>query len=274
MKKIFRTKNTIVKTVVKTAMKTAGSFLLYAGFLFLVAGGIVHYWFGDKQSIIVAEGIPELIDRFHVKVLLHDFSIIRNSKGDIINYRSDLELRDTNNRTLICAPTMVNTPLKYHGLYFYQMNYGCQPNAVKRFSAVIADSIGDTLFSGTIPFKTTFPLGKNNISLLCNDFVCDFYYDFESRTPMTRSHEHANPAFKIILFRKGSAVDSQWIFPKFPAMNSTVNRYSVNIGSYTPSFYSGIQVQKKPGTAYILIGIICVSIGLILVFLFPFRPEE
>ncbi|MGA2507690.1 MAG: cytochrome c biogenesis protein ResB [Chitinispirillaceae bacterium] len=242
---------------------------MHAGFLFLVTGGIIQFWFGDKQLVMIAEGTGEFIERFHIKILLHDFSIIRNKKGEIINYRSDLELRDTSNRTLICAPTMVNAPLKYHSLYFYQMNYGCLPDAVERFSAVVVDSTGDTLFSGAIPFKTTFPLGNKNLSLQCNYFLCDFYYDFESRTPVTRSREHINPAFKVTLWRCGSAIDSQWVFQKFPAMNSKIGRYSIAIVSYDPSFFSGIQVQKKPWTSLILLGIICVSIGLLIVFLFP-----
>ena len=219
---------------------------------------------------MVAEGTGESIDRFHIKILLHDFSIIRNSKGDVINYRSDLELRDTNNQTLIRGPAMVNAPLKFHSFYFYQMNYGCLPNAVKRFSAVVINSTGDTIFSGAIPFKMTFPLGKKNLSMRCTDFLCDFYYDFESRTPVTRSREHINPAFKVTLFRGGSAIDSQWIFPKFPAMSGKFGGYSVTIVSYDPSFFSGIQVQKKPWTSLILLGIISVSIGLLIVFLFPF----
>jgi hypothetical protein len=254
----------------KTRVRTAGSFLMHSGVIFLIAGGIIQSYFQDKQSVTIAEGTQESIKKFNMKIFLHDFSIIRNRQGGIINYRSTLELRDTNDRTLISSATMVNTPLKFRCLYFYQMHYGFLPDAVKNFRAVVVDSTRDTLFSGAIPYKANFPLGKSGLSLACSDFLCDFYYDFENRTPMTRSHEHNNPAFKVTLFRNGSALASQWLFFKYPSMSNKFGRYSITVLSYDPLFYSGIQVQKKPGTACILIGIISVSIGLVLVFLFPF----
>jgi cytochrome c biogenesis protein ResB len=266
--------STVLRLEKKGRAGVAGSFLLHTGFLFLVAGGIVHYYFGDTQSVIVPEGTQEFVEKFNLKIFLHDFSIIKNSKGETINYRSDLEVRDTNNNPLIRAEAMVNAPLTYHGLYFYQMRYGLMPNAVKRLRAVVVDSSGDTLFSGTIPYKTDFPLGKTAVSLACSDFLCDFYYDFENRMPMTRSHEHSNPAFKVTLSRNGKAVDSQWLFQKFPSMGGKFGRYSTTISNYEPLFYSGIQVQKKPGTTYILGGIISVSMGLVLVFLYPFRRRN
>lgn len=258
----------------KKQTRVTGSFLLHAGLLFLVAGGIIQYYCGYDQSVIVTEGTQEVIEQFNLKIFLDDFSIIRNGKGDIINYRSNLILRDTNDTVVLRAPTMVNAPLKYHDAYFYQTNYGYVPNAVDKFRAVVADSGGDTLFSGVIPYKTAYPLGKSGLSLECSDFLCDFYYDFENRAPVTRSHNHDNPAFKIIMFSNRTVIDSQWIFQKFPQMNRRFGRYAVAIPSYVPLYYSGIQVQKKPGTVYILIGIISVSIGLLLVLVFPFRRKK
>ncbi len=262
--------STILRQAKKGKAGVAGSLLMHSGVIFLIAGGIIQYYFGDTQSVIVSEGTQESIKKFNMKIFLHNFSIIRNRQGGIINYRSTLELRDTNDRTLISSATMVNAPLKFRCLYFYQMHYGFLPDAVKNFRAVVVDSTRDTLFSGAIPYKANFPLGKSGLSLACSDFLCDFYYDFENRTPMTRSHEHNNPAFKVTLFRNGSALASQWLFFKYPSMSNKFGRYSVTVLSYDPLFYSGIQVQKKPGTACILIGIISVSIGLVLVFLFPF----
>ena len=263
----------LLSTILRQDKKAAGSILLHTGLLVLVAGGIIQYYSGYNQSVIVSEGTQESIEKFNMKIFLHDFSIIRNEKGEVMNYRSNLILRGGNDTALVCAPTMVNAPLKYHDIYFYQTNYGYVPNAVDNFRAVVADSSGDTLFNGVIPYKTDFPLGKSGLSLECSDFLCDFYYDFENRTPMTRSHNHENPAFKVVLFSSGLAIDSQWIFHKFPRMNRRFGRYSIAVPSYKPLFYSGIQVQKKPGTAWILAGIISVSIGLVLSFLFPFRQR-
>jgi cytochrome c biogenesis protein ResB len=245
----------------------AGSLLLHAGILILLAGAAVQHFSGDKQEVFIVEGTLARMEEFNVNILLRSFSIIRNAKNEIVNYRSDLEIRDPYNRPCLDGASMVNSPLKYRNLYLYQMTYGRVPNAVRDFRAVIADPNGDTIFKGIIPYQVTHPLGKSGLDVRCTDFLCDFYYDPEKRMPLTRSHDHNNPAFKIILYRNGKPIDSQWLFHGFPLKNGKFGPYSASVLSYTPLFYSGILVQRKPGTPYVLTGIIAVSIGLMVTFL-------
>jgi cytochrome c biogenesis protein ResB len=258
----------------KRTTGAAGSFILHSGVLVLMAGGILQYYSGDKQSIIIQEGGQETIEKFNTTVVLRGFSVLKDSSGAIVNYRSDLEIRDMNGCPALNAAALVNSPLKYRGLYLHQMNYGRVPNAVRDLRAVLADPAGDTLFNGTIPYQTTVALEKSGYSLRCSEFLCDFYYDFENRTAATRSHEHNNPAFKVTLFRNDAPIDSQWLFQRFPLINGGLGRYSAAIPSYTPLYYSGILVQKKPGTFLILAGIIIVSIGLTITLLFPLRRRK
>jgi cytochrome c biogenesis protein ResB len=258
----------------KGSIGAAGSFLLHTGILILVAGGLIQYYSGDRQLILVEEGTQENLDKFNSKIFLSDFSIIRNSKNEIVNYRSVIEVRDMTNHVVVNSATMVNSPLTWHGLYFYQMTYGLVSNAVKSFCAVVTDTAEDTLFNGMVPYKSDFLLGKDDLSLRCTGFLCNFYYDFENQSPATRSHDHDNPAFRITMFHKGVVIDSQWVFRNFPSMSGRFGPYSVTIPSYTPLFYSGIQVQKKNGTPFIFTGIICVSIGLMATFLFPFKRRK
>jgi cytochrome c biogenesis protein ResB len=251
-----------------------GSLILHLGFLIVLAGAVVQHLSGDKQEVFVVEGNEERIERFNINVILHRFSIIRNARGEAVNFRSDLEIRDLDEKLKCVSASMVNSPLKYRNLYFYQLTYGKVSDAVKDFHTVIADSAGDTLFNGIIPYRDTFRIGKNGLSLVCTDFTGDFYYDFENRTFATRSHEHDNPAFKVTLFSNGMPVDSQWLFQRFPQINGKLGSYSATVPSFTPLFYSGIQVRKKPGTPYILAGIIAMSVGLILTLLFPIKRRN
>jgi cytochrome c biogenesis protein len=251
-----------------------GSFMLHSGVLILMAGGLLQYHSGDKQSIIIQEGEQETIEKFNIKVFLRGFSILKNSSGETVNYRSDIEIRDMNGRPVFNSAAMVNRPLKYRGLYLYQMTCGLVPNSVKNFRAVVADTSGDTIFNGIVPYHKYFPVPKSDLSLRCPEFLCDFYYDFETRAPATRSHEHHNPAFRVALLRKGAVTGSQWLFPNFPLISGGFGKYSVTIASYTPVYYSGILVKRKPGTPYILTGIIIVSIGLSITLLFPLRRKK
>jgi cytochrome c biogenesis protein ResB len=252
----------------------AGSLLLHGGVLLLLAGAAVQHFFSDRQEVFIVEGTQARMEKFNVNILLRSFSIIRNVKNEIVNYRSDLEIRDPYNLPCLAGSSMVNSPLQYRNLYLYQTTYGMVPNAVRDFQTVVADSAGDTIFKGTVPYQTTCPLGKNGLSLRCTDFLCDFYFDFENRAPATRSHEHLNPAFKLTLSRRGAPFDSQWVFLKYPLISGKFGPYSAAVRSYTPLYFSGILVQNRPGTPYIMSGIIAVSIGLMLTFLCRLRRRN
>lgn len=256
----------------KNRLGVSGSLLLHLGLIIIVAGGIIQYYMGEKDMAVLSKDMKTKIDKFTIQLRMLNFSIVKDENGHIINYQSDLEIMDTTGKTLKAGNTAVNSPLKFRDLYFYQAQYSYVPDAIKSFHAVITDSLSnDTVFNGHIPYKKKYDLDKQNVSVLCDAFFCDFVFDLKSRKAFNRSNEHKNPAFRITMFQNDSLINSQWIFVNFPSPHGSHGRHNFTIQSYDPTYYSGIEIRKKPGTPLIWIAIVIISTGLLLVFLFPFR---
>lgn len=265
-------KDTIHIAARKNMLGILGSLLLHFGLLFLVAGGIIQHYRGDTSMAVLSKGAKTKIEKFNIQLQMRKFSIVKNKKGDLINYQTDMKILDTAGNMLKVGNTAVNSPLRFKDLYFYQVQYKYIPDVIESFQIVIIDSMNnDTIFEGHVPYKKKFNINRQDISLFCDAFFCDFVFDIKSRIAFNRSDQRKNPAFKVAMFKKDSLINSQWIFINFPSPHGSHGRYNCAIVSYDPSFYSGIEIRKKPGTPFIWTAIIVISTGLLLVFLFPFR---
>jgi hypothetical protein len=252
-----------------------GSLMLHAGLIFLVTGGIIQYYRGETQMVLLAEGEKQPAGSFPFSLALRYFTIDRNADSAIVNYRSGLDLIDPRDSLLRSGETKVNGPLSWKHFSFYQTTYGYLPDAFKEVDCAIIDTLGDTLFSGALPFRKPLPMSRNNCLLLCDRFECDFVLDIENRTIGSRSLKHNNPAFHFTIIQNDTSLASQWIFlnqnaRRIPAIAGNI----VVINKYVPACYSGIEVRKKAGTGFIWTGLISVSLGLLAVFLFPMRPRS
>jgi hypothetical protein len=138
-------------------------------------------------------------------------------------------------------------------------------------SYIVTDSTGDTVGAGTLPFQKTITLADSSLKLLCNRFEGDFFFDLRSGEISSPSQKHANPAFRMVLFQSDSVIASHWVFLHYPGAQGDFEGYTITVASYDQAFYSGIQVQKKVGNGFIWTGIAGVSLGLMLIVLFPFR---
>jgi cytochrome c biogenesis protein len=263
----------------ESPMKTAslgalGSFALHAGLLFLVTGGIIQYYRGATQVVMIAEGDKRPAGDFPFSVALRHFTIDRNDEDAIVNYRSGVDLIDKNDSLLISGETKVNAPLSWKNFSLYQATYGYLPDAFKEAECSIIDSTtGDTLFSGTLPFGRAVPMAGNNRLLLCDRFECDFVLDIKNRMVGSRSQNHTNPAFHLVMIQNDTAVASQWIFFNQTRRIPSIAGNIVAFTRYDAACYSGIQIKKRAGTGFIWTGLASVSCGLLAIFLFPMRPR-
>ncbi len=248
-----------------------GSLMLHVSLLFLVAGGIVQHYRGATLVVMLTEGEKQPAGTFGFDIMLHDFVISRDALGAVANYRSELELLDKQGKSLSRGTTKVNAPFVWKSYFFYQTMFGNLPDVIKQLSYIVTDSTDDTVYAGTLPFQKTVTLADSSLRLLCDRFEGDFVIDIQSGEVASRSREHANPAFHMVLFQNDSAIASHWIFLHYLGSQTNFGGYAITVASYDPAFYSGIQVRKKVGTGFIWTGITGVSLGLMLTFLFPFR---
>lgn len=249
-----------------------GSLLLHCGVLVMISGGIVQHYGGYTFDTLLLRGKPVALGDTQHEVEMKNFFIMENENNELVNYRTELIIRDSAGNVVADSYTEVNKPFAVQGIYFYQMHYGYLPRAVKTVDIMVTGSVSrDTLFSGTIPFGQNTVIIPDSLAVMCDDFACDFVFDRETKQVYNRSEKHHNQAFHMKLFHGDSTILSQWIFSRFSLPHKEQSRYGILVKSYEPEFYSGIMIKKKPGAVLIWISIILMSTGLCLVFLFPFR---
>lgn len=252
-----------------------GPFLVHAGLLFLIIGGICQFFGSESHRIILAECTTQNIEKLNLNIELDSFNIVTGTKKEISNYVSYIKIINTNGNVIADSKTMVNSPFTYKNISIYQTKYGTLPNKIKDMQGSVISKSGDTLFSGSIPFKKRINCSKENLSFICDEFQCDFRFDMKSGMAYSRSHEHLNPAFHFILSRKDSIIESHWNLPFSKIMmNRDYASYIINVNSYSPSFYTELLVRKNVGTIWIWIGIVCLSFGMIILFLIPAFSSE
>ncbi|MBN2037967.1 MAG: cytochrome c biogenesis protein ResB [Chitinispirillaceae bacterium] len=264
---------TLFPSVSRSSLTVTGSLMLHAGILFLVASGIMQYYFGATQTVVLAEKTRQPVLPFSFQVTLRDFAITHDGKGRIADYQSVLELHDLKGNSLVRGTTRVNDPFTYRTCHFYQTMFGRLPDVIRQATCMVIDPSGDTLHNGPVPFNKPVRLAARDMVLLCDRFQGDFVRKLATGGQVSsRPHRHRNPAFRITLRQNGAPVFSGWVFRDRPADSGACKGYTIRVLSYEPAYYSGIQIQKKAGTPLVWSGFALVSIGLVLVFLL--RPRE
>ena len=109
-------------------LREIGSLLLHAGIVFILAGLLVHTYYGQNAQIAIRTGDTVDVSRVikmkePFSLHLDDFKVEYNEDGSPSQYNSYvivIENRKVKNDAVIS----VNHPLNYRGVKFYQQSYG------------------------------------------------------------------------------------------------------------------------------------------------------
>ncbi len=158
---------------------------------------------------------------------------------------------------------VVNDPLLYSGVRFYQSSYG--PNGKVKLLLVATPSSG----SG----------GRQEIGLAVNDTVpldpdttvrfAEFFPDFAIREGQVykKSNYMDNPAAHLVVTSKKAGKDFDvW----FPALNEVADNskapYQFQATDLEMGHYTGLQVSHEPGQWGVWAGVVLMGVGLTFVF--------
>jgi cytochrome c biogenesis protein len=159
---------------------------------------------------------------------------------------------------------VVNDPLLYSGVRFYQSSYG--PNGkVDRFSLVATPSNG----SGA----------KQEIGLALNDTVsldadttvrfAEFFPDFAVRDGLVykKSNYLENPAAHLVVTSKKAGTDFDvWLPPIDEVADNSKAPYQFQATDLKMGHFTGLQVSHEPGQWGVWSGVVLIGIGLAFVF--------
>ena len=74
----------------------------------------------------------------------------------------------------------------------------------------------DRSSSGNTAIGKEFPIGDTDYSGTVTQFIPDFDYDVKKRRALSKSPDPKNPAFHIVVRRKGVPTDTTWAFLNMP----------------------------------------------------------
>lgn len=243
-----------------------GVYIVHISVLLLLAGGLIGSVYGFRGTMNIPEG-KEASDimtgsgkpvTLPVAVKCDDFDVSFYESGMPKEFRSKLTLTE-NGREVLKKDILVNSPLRYKGLSFFQSSYGVEGATDIRIEIVTKNGeksereikIGDTVeVPGNFGYFT----------------VSGFEENFHVKGHTLKE------VFACFMINEGKPSDVFIIpagMPGFDKMRG--GNFYVNIKNYKKIWYTGLQVTKDPGVPLVYTGFILMIAGCIVSFFMAHR---
>lgn len=233
-----------------------GVYITHFSIVIILIGGLIGAFFGFRGFVNIPEG--GVVDQVFLRggrppykldflVRCDKFTLSYYPMGMVKEYRTDLTIIE-NGREVKKDYLIVNRPLTYKGLTFYQSSYGVISRQAKVRVFVKAGVNKGKSFEMVVTDKFT------NIPF-SNDFVkiIEHYPNLEN----------LGPAMILQISEEGSMPVNFPVYKNLP--DSDMNPQSKYFFKYLENeefYYTGLQVTKDPGVWIVWIGCFLMMIGL------------
>jgi len=241
-----------------------GVYVTHLSIVIIFIGAIVGNVFGYKGYANIPEGgsIRQIPTRGGTRPVDLDFEVrcnkfsltfyndkFGNPTQQPKEYASDLSIIE-NGREVLRKKIVVNDPLQYKGIWFYQASYG--PTGTATAQVAVVDPAGGPVTGLALAAgqKTALP-GYGSITGV------DYQPNFQG----------SGPALLVALEKPGQPPAQVWLPQGKPDIDRNRNdRYFFSFGGLTQGFFTGLQVAKDPGVNIVWVGCTLMVIGIIIAF--------
>ncbi len=245
-------------------------YVIHASLLLIFCGGIIDGIFGYSGFMALQRGqqVNQIELRNGAKKTL-PFSIKCYSAGQE-NYAdgspkkwwSKLAVVE-DGREVKAKEIVVNDPLVYRGLRFYQSSFGPTGNLDGlNLLATPGNGAGREI---TLRMNEPFDLDPNTTVTLA-EYIPDFF--IRDNQVFKRSDDPQNPAFRLQVLNKASRDDAKlWLFPAYGdnAQGQKTN-YSFAFRGMQMGYFTGLEVSHEPGQWLVWAGCLLMGAGLFVAF--------
>ncbi|MCP4689148.1 MAG: cytochrome c biogenesis protein ResB [Desulfobacterales bacterium] len=261
-----------------------GVYIVHLSVLLLLLGGIIGSMFGFEGFVNIAEG--ESVDKFRIRgtgeikkldfrILCEDFDVSFYNNGAPKEFRSSLAVID-DDKTVLKKNIIVNDPLTYKGITFFQASYGELPPEKPKESGHSLDDIVLNFQSketGRV-YKIKAEIGKTvEVPEGGGQFMIMEYKDAAD----FMGQNIGDALLGVLTPKEGSPVKVMLPlhFPNFDKMRKGAMLISVanqEKKTFTPEkkpekrYYTGLQVTRDPGVWVVYSGFIVMILGCIITF--------
>lgn len=248
----------------KGRLSRLGVYVVHLSIVFFYIAGIASSIGGFRTNAELPEGqaIGQLELQGHnappydlgFALRLDKFEAEFYPTGEPKDYRSAVTVIE-NQKPVMTTTIRVNDPLTYKGITFYQSSYGRFPKALH---LAIEDKANQQSFQVVVPAgqDAVLPGGLGTLRLLN---VQDNVMDMGSAYQLSLN----NPRTGAITF---------WTFKNNPDFGQAKELpYRFVVSHLEESYYSGLQIAKEPGIAFVWAGSILMVFGIAVTFFMSHR---
>ena len=248
-----------------------GPYIVHLSILLVLLGATIGALFGFRGYVNIPEG--ETIDSFQLQdgkdwrklgfsLRCDDFeATYYEGAHRPKEFKSEITVIEGGKEVLKKA-LVVNDPLSYKGIYFYQSSFG-QTGRVKSIMLSLEDPSRKEPLHFEVPTGEPFQLEGTDYSIRMLRFFPDFALD-ERFSAFSRSEEFNNPAAEIEIGKGGRPFFRTWAFAKFGDFHGSREGGNLRFRllDYKASEYTGLQVSYDPGIGWVWAGFGLMVLGL------------
>lgn len=238
-----------------------GVYVVHLSILFMLAGAVIGGVWGFKAFVAIPEG--DTVDSAFLKdnntpvnlgfeLRCNTFDVSFYDTGQPEEFKSSLTVIE-NGKETFTKDIVVNTPLRYKGLSFYQSSYGI--DSAKSVELKITSKESGMTYSQKMNFGQTIDIPESGGKFTLNEFVRG--YNFQGH--------NLGEGFVGKLLENDNKDDNEieiYIPVKFPTFDKMRRgSFAFEVQNYEKKYYTGLQVTKDPGVWYVYIGFILMIIG-------------
>ena len=245
-------------------------YIVHASLLLIFIGGIVDALWGWRGFVKLTQGQQSSqVELRDGKQKSLPFAVRCDSAGQE-NYADGTPKKwwsqlavVRNGQDLERKEIVVNDPLVYGGIRFYQASYGPTGKLEKLLLTAKASGAGE---------KKDLALGLNEIATLDPDTtvqLAEFIPDYvvSDGQVYTRSNSVQNPAAHLVVSSRKSGKHVNFWLPALEGFaENTQSPYDFEAVDLKMGYFTGLEVSHEPGQWAVWAGVICMGIGLTFVF--------
>ena len=247
-------------------------YIVHASLLLIFLGGIVDALYGWKGFLMLNPGTASnQIELKNGATKTVPFSIRCDSAGEETypdgspkKYWSKLAVVD-NGKEVTRKEIVVNDPLVYQGVRFYQASYG-RTGKLDKLVVSVTPKAGSTGAPQEISLSMNETVSLDaDTKVQLAEFIPD--YVVQDGHVYARSNDVVNPAAHLIVTSaKTNKVVNVW-FPEIPDISENASSpYILEPKDLKTGVFTGLEVSHEPGQWAVWGGVVLMAIGLTFVF--------
>ncbi|RLB15134.1 MAG: hypothetical protein DRG63_07390 [Deltaproteobacteria bacterium] len=251
-----------------------GVYLVHLSILVIILGALIGSFFGFEAYVNIMEG-----DQVHTALLrgralpidlgfsvrCNDFRVAFYDNGAPKEYRSDLSFL-VNGKVVKSAILLVNHPVRFRGITFYQSSYGSVAGDTAKIRLVKkASKLEATSMTVKVGQKNTLPHQEGTFE------ITQIKENFMRMGPavLVSVDSRDGNRYRFWVFQHRETIMQRFpgIFQQFPKLNpSSFEPYTFFLDEIESRYYTGLQLSKDPGVSVVWAGCFLMIGGLFVTF--------